>query len=490
MASEETKSRKAKKCRKEKQMPQDRDLFYRTENGWKNADGARREAVARFGEEYKWFLDRSKTERETITTVTHVLRENGFVDYDEVEMKEPGNWDHERFFIENRGKALAAVVIGEKPLVEGSQLIISHVDSPRIDVKGHPMYEDGALCNLKTVYYGGIKKYQWTSTLLSMHGKAVTRDGQAVDVLVGEEMDEPAFVIPDLAIHVSKKIQGQRKGFDVITGEEMNCIMGSIPADSETMDRDRIKLTVLRALYERYGITERELLSAEIELVPRFKAADVGFDRGLIGGYGHDDRACVFSSLRGLTDMKKKPRYTCVCLFMDKEEINSAGNTSARSMFISDVYAEILAACGEANLYQRVRQCLNRTKALSADVLEAYNPTFSQVFDSRNSSYLNHGVVITKYNQGKGKLESCEAHTEYMSEVTRLFDRRGIPWQVGELGKVDEGGGHTVALYLSFYNMDVLDVGPCCLSLHSPVEIISKLDLYTAYEAYRAFYEC
>jgi len=249
-------------------------------------------------------------------------------------------------------------------------------------------------------------------------------------------------------------------------------------------------LTVLKALYEKYGITERELLSAELEFVPRCKASDVGLDRGLIGGYGHDDRSCVFTSLRALTDLKNKPRYTAIALFIDKEEINSAGNTSAQSMFVSDVYAEILAAYGEKNLYQRMRKCLNRTKALSADVLEGYNSTFSQVFDSRNSSYINHGVVITKYNAGKGKRESCEAHTEYMSQVCRLFDKNGIKWQVGELGKVDEGGGHTVALYLSFYNMDVLDVGPCCLSLHSPVEIISKLDLYNAYEAYGVFYNC
>ncbi len=465
------------------------ELFYKVHNNWKDVDKKKNEEIFKFGDEYKWFLDKSKTEREAISTAKDILIKNGFVNYSKVDMDKNGNLDHGKFYIENRGKALAAVVLGERPLDDGSQLIVSHVDSPRIDCKGHPMYEDGGLCQLKTIYYGGIKKYQWTSTLLSMHGTACTKRGDVVDIRIGEEPGEPAFIIPDLAIHVSGKFQGERKGLNIIKGEEMNVITGSIPDTTSNLENDMIKFTVLKALYEKYGIVERDILSAEIEFVPQAKATDLGIDRGLIGGYGHDDRACVFTSLRALTDMKKKPKYTSICLFIDKEEINSAGNTSAQSMFVSDVYAEILAAHGEKNLYQRMRKCLNRTKALSADVLEAYNSTYAQVFDSRNSSYINHGVVITKYNAGRGKVLSCEAHTEYMSQVCRLFDKNNIPWQVGELGKVDEGGGHTVSLYLSFYNMDVLDVGPACLSLHSPVETISKLDLYNAFEAYRAFYQ-
>lgn len=462
------------------------ELFYHVENNWKNLSDKEIAKVFAFGEDYKKFLDASKTERETITSVKARLREAGFVDYDEVQMDRKGGFRQRGFYFDNRGKALAAVLPGEMPLDEGSQLIISHVDSPRIDVKGHPMYEEGGICHLKTVYYGGIKKYQWTSTFLSLHGKAVTKGGEAIDILIGEDPADPLFVIPDVAIHVSSKLQGERKGFNVVTGEELNVITGTVP--SRDVADDAIKHTVLKHLYERYGITERELISAEIEMVPQSKASDVGLDRALIGGYGHDDRACVYTSLRALTDLKKKPKYTCICLFVDKEEISSAGNTSAQSMFVSDVYAEILAAQAEKDLYLRLRKCLNRTKALSADVLEAYNPTFEEVFDDRNSAYLNHGVVISKYNAGKGKVSSVEAHTEYMSQVCRLFEKNGIPWQVGELGKVDEGGGHTVALYLSFFNMDVLDVGPCCLSLHSPVEIISKLDLWHAYQAYRSFY--
>ncbi|HNY12843.1 MAG TPA: aminopeptidase, partial [Candidatus Wallbacteria bacterium] len=365
--------------------------------------------------------------------------------------------------------------------------LLSHVDSPRIDLKGTPVYEDGGMCFFKTHYYGGIKKFQWISSTMSIHGVVILKGGKKVKISVGDDPSEPAFMLPDLAIHVSGKLQGERKYNEVIKGEELNLIVGTIPSPKAAKDaKEKVKLHVLEILHEKYGITEKDFISADLSIVPSARCQDVGFDRSMIAGYGHDDRSCVYTTALA-TFASSSPEYTTITYFFDREEIGSVGNASSKSLFISDVYEKILVFEGESGLYNRVRKAQSNSKAISADVTEAFNPTWAGVFDKHNVPNINQGTVISKYGGAGGKSGSSEASAEFMSMIIDIFDEKGVKWQVGELGKVDEGGGGTVAKDLAVYNMDVIDIGPACLALHCPTELMSKFDLFSSYEAYHAF---
>jgi len=462
-----------------------KDLVMKSENGYKGLKADKQKKIFDFAKGYKKFLDAARTDRETVDELVIMAEKHGYSDFSKVKRTQKG-LSHDRFYIINRNKSMALINLGKRPLTDGAHLLLSHVDCPRIDIKATPVYEEGGLCFFKTHYYGGIKKFQWISSPMSLHGVVILKGGKKVKISMGDSLDEPAFMLPDLAIHVSGKLQGERKYNEVIKGEELNLLVGSIPSATDEKAKDKVKLNVLEILHKKYGVTERDLVSAELTIVPAVRTQDIGFDASMIGGYGHDDRACVYTTALAAFE-SKKPEYTSITYFLDREEISSAGNTSATSLFISDVYEKILALDGESGLYHRLRKAQSNSKAISADTTEAYNPTWKAVFDSHNVPHVNGGVTICKFTGAGGKRDSSEASSEFMAGLIDVFDKSGVKWQTGELGKVDEGGGGTVAKFLAMYNMDVIDIGPACMSLHSPTELISKFDLYSSYEAYLAF---
>ncbi len=462
------------------------DLTHKKENGYADISKDKLKMIHSFAEGYKNFLNTARTERESVDEIIRIANAAGYVPYDKVKFANK-KFATQNFYVENRGKSLALVNIGKRHLTEGALVLLSHVDSPRIDLKGTPVYEDGGMCFFKTHYYGGIKKFQWISSTMSIHGVVILKGGKKVKISVGDDPSEPAFMLPDLAIHVSGKLQGERKYNEVIKGEELNLIVGTIPSPKAAKDaKEKVKLHVLEILHEKYGITEKDFISADLSIVPSARCQDVGFDRSMIAGYGHDDRSCVYTTALA-TFASSSPEYTTITYFFDREEIGSVGNASSKSLFISDVYEKILVFEGESGLYNRVRKAQSNSKAISADVTEAFNPTWAGVFDKHNVPNINQGTVISKYGGAGGKSGSSEASAEFMSMIIDIFDEKGVKWQVGELGKVDEGGGGTVAKDLAVYNMDVIDIGPACLALHCPTELMSKFDLFSSYEAYHAF---
>ena len=430
-----------------------------------------------FAEGYKSFMKNNKTEREITEFVIKEALERGFEEFDKSKIIEPGD----KIFLNNRGKAVILAVIGKKPLNEGVRIAAAHIDSPRLDLKPNPLYEDSELAYFKTHYYGGIKKYQWTAIPLSLHGVIVKRDGSKIRVNIGETEGEPKFVITDLLPHLAAE-QMKRTLSEGIKGEELNILVGSRPfADDE--GSEKVKLNILSLLYEKYGITESDFLSAELEIVPAFGVDDIGFDRGLIGAYGHDDRVCAYPSMMAAFDVEA-PEYTAITVLTDKEEIGSEGNTGLVSDYLVYFISDLAAMQGFEG-----RDVLSASKCLSADVNAAFDPTFPGVFEKKNASFVNRGIVVTKYTGARGKSSTNDASAEFMGEVRSLFDNNGVVWQIGELGKVDEGGGGTVAKYISAHNVDVVDVGVPVLSMHAPYEVISKLDLYMAYKGFLAFFE-
>ncbi len=439
-------------------------LGYKNDNGWLKAD---KDRVFEFAESYKSFIGKCKTERETVKFVKEEFEKRSKKD---------------DFFVVNRGKCIALVRLGDG---FGMKLIASHIDAPRIDLKQNPLFEDTELALFHTHYYGGIKKYQWFNIPLAIHGVIVKSNGEIVDVCVGEDDNDPTFVIPDLLPHLSHKVQDDKKVKEAFEAEKMNLIVGSIPLDDE--EKDAVKLNVLRILNEKYGIIEEDFISAEITLVPALKPKDLGFDRGLIAAYGHDDRICAFCSKEAFFDADSKK--TIVALMVDKEEIGSDGNTGAKSRFLLDVVVEILKRKGISPDFVNVGEFLKNSEVLSADVNGAVNPMYKDVHEKDNASYINHGVVLTKFTGHGGKYMANDASAEFVGKIRRIFNDANVKWQIGELGKVDEGGGGTIAKYLAVWNMDVVDCGPALISMHSPYEIASKLDLFETYKAYKAFYE-
>lgn len=433
--------------------------------------------AAEYCEGYKAFLNKAKTEREFVAEAVRILSENGYQEYEIGKKYETGD----KVYFINRKKALIMTTFGCRPLEEGIRLNIAHIDSPRLDLKPNPLYEKTDLAFLKTHYYGGIRKYQWATIPLAMHGVVITKDGTAVDICIGEDEGDPVFCVTDLLPHLAAE-QNERKLKDGIKGEELNVLVGSIPYAGEEI-KEPVKLLVLKLLNEKYGMTEKDFTRAEIEMVPAVKATDVGLDRSLVGAYGQDDKVCAYTAMTAEM-ATEKPEYTTVTVLADKEEIGSVGNTGLDSDF-SLHYIEYLADAAGAD----VKTVLRNSICLSSDVNAAYDPTFASVYEEKNSCYVNKGCVLTKYTGARGKSGSNDASAETMAKVIDIMDREGVYWQIGELGAVDVGGGGTVACYVAKMNVDVVDLGVPILAMHAPFELASKLDIYNTYKAFKAFYK-
>ena len=431
----------------------------------------------KFAEGYKAFLNAAKTERETVTWAVKAAEEAGFEPFDPEKKYKAGD----KVYYNNRGKAMCLAVIGKKGAKKGVRIAAAHIDSPRVDLKPIPLYEASELALLKTHYYGGIKKYQWTAIPLSMHGKIIRKDGSEITVNVGEKPEDPQFCITDILPHLGKDQMTKTLG-EAFTGEDLNVLVGSLPLTDGEGEK-LFKLNVMNILHQQYGIVESDLISAEIEFVPAFKAVDIGFDRSMIGAYGHDDRVCAYPALEAIFKCKT-PEYTSITVLADKEEIGSVGNTGLASEFLNYFVADLAAAEG-----LEARHVYSKSTCLSADVTAAYDPNYASAFEAGNSCYLNRGVGVAKYTGSRGKGGSNDANAEFVGFVRRIFDSNDVLWQIGELGKVDQGGGGTVALDISRMNADVIDVGVPVLSMHAPFEVVSKLDVYMAYKAFTAYFE-
>ncbi|MBW1824630.1 MAG: aminopeptidase [Deltaproteobacteria bacterium] len=429
-----------------------------------------------FAEEYKRFLNLAKTEREAVVEIEKCAKKSGF-------KKATSSPPQSKIYKAHRKKAIGLAVIGKRSPVEGLRIVVSHIDSPRLDLKQNPLYEEVSLAFFKTHYYGGIKKYQWVSRPLALHGKVVKKDGKELDVKIGEDEGDPVFTIADLLPHLARKTQYDKKLGDAIAGEKLNVLVGSIPyPDKET--QERIKLQVLDYLHRTFGLVEEDFVSAELELVPAEKARDIGWDRSFIGSYGQDDRVCAYSSLRAISEATNL-QTTGLVLFLDKEEIGSEGNTSARSRFLEEMVADVFKQTGTPLEEHLLKRALMNSYAISADVNGALDPDYQEVHEKRNAAKLGYGVCITKYTGSGGKYASSDANAEYVGMIRRLFNQHNIVWQTGELGKVDEGGGGTVAKFLASYGMEIIDCGTSLLGMHSPFEISSKADAYMTYKAYK-----
>ena len=454
-----------------------KELCYKADNAGATLSVEEIAKADAFAEGYKKFLNEAKTEREATQVVLSQAKEKGFQEFVPGKKYEAGD----KLYYVNRDKAIILAVIGKKGIDEGVKIAAAHIDSPRLDLKPNPLYESDEIALFKTHYYGGIKKYQWVAIPLALHGVIVKKDGTKVTVKIGEEECEPKFVISDILPHLGAE-QAKRTLSEGISGEELNVIVGSRPFKSDE-GSELVKLNILKLLNEKYGIVESDFLSAELEVVPAFKADDIGFDRSLIGSYGHDDRVCAYPAAMAAFDIEA-PDYTVISVLTDKEETGSDGNTGLQSSYLKYFIAYLAKANG-----LEVYQVLSKSECLSADVNSAYDPTFNSVFEKNNTSYLNKGVVITKYTGARGKSGTSDASAEYMGKIRAMLDKANVVWQIGELGKVDAGGGGTVAKYIANLDIDVVDLGVPVLSMHAPYEVISKLDLYMAYKAFYAFFK-
>jgi aspartyl aminopeptidase len=430
-----------------------------------------------YSESYKKFLDSAKTERESVNVTVEAAKKHGFVEYTEGLKLTPGM----KIYRTNRGKSAIFAVIGKADISRGANIIAAHIDVPRVDLKQHPLYEEKEIAYFKTHYYGGIKKYQWTAIPLSLHGVIVKADGEKIEVKIGEEDTEPCFVFSDLLPHLSTE-QNKRTLNEGIKGEELNLIIGSMPFRDNDISQ-KTKLNIANILFEKYGIIEQDFVSAELEIVPAFKARDVGFDRSLVGAYGHDDRVCAYTAFSGILEIDN-PEKTAICILTDKEETGSDGNTGLKSAYLRYFIADIADAFNV-----KYRYVLEHSRCLSADVNAAFDPTFPDVVEKGNASYVNYGLVMTKYTGSRGKAGTSDCSAEFVGFVRKLFEDNDIIYQTGELGKVDFGGGGTVAAYLANLGMDVLDIGVPVLSMHSPFELVAKTDVYETYKGFKAFYK-
>ncbi len=451
-----------------------KELLVETKNGLLKADDETLSEAQNFAEGYKVFLDMAKTEREAVKETIKMAEENGFVEFQFGKTYNAG----EKVYINNRGKSIALCVIGKEAVEKGTNISAAHIDSPRLDLKPNPLYEEIELALFKTHYYGGIKKYQWTAIPLALHGVFALKDGTTREVSIGEEENEPKFVINDLLPHLAQE-QSKRTLNEGIKGEELNVLVGSCPFKSDK-GSNLVKLNILKILNEKYGIVEEDFLSAELEIVPAFKATDIGFDRSMVGAYGQDDRVCAYPALGAILEIEN-PEKTAITILADKEEVGSMGNTGLESDFLKYVIGDLAKMQGGDGSV-----AIRNSKCLSADVNAGLDPTFQDVMERRNACRLNYGVVVTKYTGARGKAGTSDASAEYMAYIRKVLDDNNILWQSGELGKVDLGGGGTVAQYIANLGIDVVDLGVPVLSMHAPFETTSKLDIYMCY---RAMYE-
>ncbi len=456
-------------------------LFKPTKAGWEKANEREREAIFNLSKKYMNFLNVAKTEREFIKQARKMADENGYRDIIEFENLKPGD----KVYFVNREKSMYLAIIGEKPIEDGLHIIGSHVDSPRLDLKPNPLYEDTGLAYFKTHYYGGIKKYQWTTIPLSMHGVIVKTNGEKVEINIGEDENDPIFTITDLLPHLAQE-QMEKKLKNGVEGENLNLLIGSIPYEDERVS-EKVKLNILNILNQKYGITEVDFTSSEIELVPEFKARSLGFDGSMVAAYGQDDKVCAYTSLHAMMELENV-KNTAVCILSDKEEIGSMGNTGMESHMFDFFISEILNKLGvnRPNLLDRVF-CFS--KMLSSDVDAGFDPLYASVSDKYNAGFIGKGISLNKYTGSRGKSEASDANAEYVAWVRNVLEKNGIDYQVVELGKVDVGGGGTIAYIIANKGADVIDCGVPVLSMHAPYEVTSKYDVYSAYKAYKAFWQ-
>ena len=453
------------------------ELFYAPDHASYLCDEAEIAQADEFCEGYKKFLDNCKTEREAAAYVTALAEKEGYVPFDSKATYKAGD----KVYYLNRAKSLILCTFGSESLEKGVKIVASHIDSPRLDLKPNPLYEESELAFFKTHYYGGIKKYQWTAIPLSLHGVIYRKDGSCVTVRLGEDDGDPQFVVTDLLPHLDKN-QASKPLAEAILGENLNILIGSRPFGTDK-GSEMVKLNIMKLLNEKYGITEADFLSAELEIVPAFKARDIGFDRSMIGSYGHDDRVCAYPSVMAEFAVKN-PKYTTVTVITDKEETGSDGNTGLQSAYLKHFIADIAKTQGLCG-----RDVIRASECLSADVNAGFDPTYPTVHDKLNAAFINKGIVVTKYTGSRGKSGTSDANAEFMAKIRKLFENGNVAWQTGELGKVDEGGGGTVAKYVANLGIEVVDVGVPVLSMHAPFEIVSKLDVYMAFKGFKAFLE-
>lgn len=456
-------------------------LFYERKNGWENISKNQKEEILEFCKGYIQFLNDAKTEREVVKFARNMAEKNGFRDIINFEKLNPGD----KIFYMNRDKSMYLAVIGKNGVEDGINIIGSHADSPRLDLKPNPIYEDNGFAYLKTHYYGGIKKYQWTAIPLAIHGVVVKPTGEKVDICIGEDENEPVFTITDLLPHLAQE-QMEKKLKDGISGEDLNIIIGSMPYNEKDLS-EKIKLNTLKILNEKYGISEIDFLSSEIEIVPAFKSRSLGLDSSMVAGYGQDDRVCVYTSLKAMMEIEN-PETTAVCIISDKEEVGSMGNTGMESRAFDRFICEILNKL-EVNKPNLLETVFCHSKMLSADVDAGFDPIYASVSERNNASFLGRGVGLSKYTGSRGKSGASDANAEYVAYIRRILEENNINYQIAELGRVDLGGGGTIAYILANKGIDVIDCGVPVLSMHAPYEVTSKFDVYSAYKLYKSFWK-
>lgn len=457
------------------------ELSYSRKNVYENLGEEENKKMQSLCDEYRKFLDKGKTERECVEQSIKMAEKEGFKPLESFDNLKSGD----KVYKINRGKNILLAVIGTENIENGINLVGAHIDSPRLDLKQNPLYESNSMALLKTHYYGGIKKYQWTAIPLAMHGVVFTKDGTKVTLNIGESDSDPVFCVTDLLPHLAKD-QMSKKMIDGIEGESLNILFGGMPVNSADVS-EKVKFAVLKKLNKDYGITERDFLSAEIEIVPAFKARNVGLDESFVGAYGQDDRVCAFTTIKGIFDITA-PKKTAVALLVDKEEIGSTGNTGMLSAFFEMAIAEIAEKLNGNCTITSFNKIISSSACLSSDVGAAVDPNYESVYEKNNAAFAGCGMVLMKYTGARGKSESSDASAEFVYEIGKILDENGVIWQTSELGKVDQGGGGTIAQYVANLNMDVIDCGVPVLSMHSPFEVTAKSDVYMAYKSYVAFY--
>lgn len=450
-----------------------------SKNAWEKYEGKELKALMDFNEDYKTFLSNAKTERLFVKGALALAKKNGFKELEKAKTIKPGD----KLYSINRNKNIVLYVIGNEPVLNGINILGAHIDSPRADIKQNPLYESYDFALLDTHYYGGVKKYQWVTHPLALHGVVCTKDGKTIDVNIGDNEDDPIFCITDLLIHLSGD-QMSKTASKFIEGENLDVTVGSIPLKDEK--ENPVKKNILNILKEKYGFEEEDFLSAEIEVVPAGKARDIGFDRSMIGGYGHDDKVCAYTSLRAILDLEEVPAKTSCCILVDKEEVGSIGATGAESNYFVNTIAQLLALEGHTSVLE-LRQCLTNCNMLSSDVSAGVDPLYVGVNDLKNSCYLGRGIVFNKYTGSRGKSGCNDANPEFIAHLRAIMDEANVNYQTAELGKVDQGGGGTIAYILANLNMNVIDAGVGVLNMHAPLEIVSKVDVFEAYRAYKVF---
>ncbi|MFA6583513.1 MAG: aminopeptidase [Elusimicrobiaceae bacterium] len=455
-------------------------------NGYENITSADEKALQRICRSYMEFLGKSKTERASHDEAEKLLLDAGYKDIEPLIKNQSALKPGDRIYASCSGKTIMALIIGKRPLEEGMHIVGGHTDAPRLDLKPNPLYENSELAYLDTHYYGGIKKYQWVTIPLALHGVFVTKDGKKIDVAIGDKPGDPVFCISDLLPHLAQD-QSRKNIAEAIGGEELDVLIGSRPLKDKNA-KQKVKAYVLRYLNEQYGVREADFTSAELEIVPAGEPRELGFDRSLIIGYGHDDRVCAFAALQALLDMNGVPEYTACALMCDKEEVGSTGATGMAGMFFENMVSELLHLQTRRDADILTKRCMRKSKLLSADVNPAFDPMFASAYEKKNSCLINYGTTITKYTGSRGKSGANDANAEFLAELRYILDNAGVVWQTGELGKVDQGGGGTIATLMARYGMDVVDIGVPLLSMHAPWEIASKFDTYMTYKAFRAFF--